>query len=199
MSRARGRRWTARRRSVRRCGRHVLLSLPRAAVAAAVGARAAPRALHPRPASRKIGNGSSAGGDSTSPVRTSNSEPWQGQTTTAPSRSPSESGHSSWVHVSSKATQPPSTRPRQTARPATSTRRRVPSGAPPPGRCDARLRSRSRRGLEPQRLVERGDAPVLCSVRGGVVHVGAAGHETITNQTSATTISPIVQYIATQL
>ncbi len=31
---------------------------------------------------------------------TSNSEPWHGQTTTVPSSSPPESGHSWWVHVS---------------------------------------------------------------------------------------------------
>src|SRR6185436_5855934 len=125
-----------------------------------------------------MGSGSSAGGQRTSPVRRSNSDAWHGQTITRPSSSPSASEHSSWVQVSWNATQPSAVRPRQTAAPSTSTRRRKPTlcSSAAPTLCQVSSltglsleRGGLSRGLESECLVERGDATVLGRVRGGVV------------------------------
>src|SRR5829696_139621 len=51
----------------------------------------------------KLSTGSLAGPRSTSPLSTSNSEPWHGQITVLSCRSPSASEHPWWVQVSSKA------------------------------------------------------------------------------------------------
>src|SRR5215217_314775 len=51
----------------------------------------------------KLPTGTRAGPRSTSPLTTSNSEPWQGQVTVVSSRSPSASEHPMCVHVSPKA------------------------------------------------------------------------------------------------
>ena len=51
----------------------------------------------------KVSTGSLAGPRSTSPLSTSNSEPWHGQITVLSCRSPSASEHCWWVQVSSKA------------------------------------------------------------------------------------------------
>src|SRR5581483_7357283 len=68
-----------------------------------------------RPSTTRTGyvfTGSAAGPSSTAPVRTSNSEPWQLQTSAAPFSQPSLSGHSSCVHSSASAYQSPPTRAR---------------------------------------------------------------------------------------
>src|SRR3954454_9691210 len=110
---------------------------------------------------------------------------------TPSSSSPSAREHSSCVHVSWNATQPPAVRPRQTAAPSISTRRRKPtscsSAAPTPCQVSsltvsfyplaAALEGCRLGGLEAEGLVEGRDSTMLGGMRRRVVDPVATRHD----------------------